>query len=179
MNFRSFNVIIEPQHFFPWKKQKIQVDGADMLDVKRSFWFFSKATEVVDCHSRELVLRITQPKIHRAEYQVETAKRTYIVRKLSYWHWECQAPKDKLIINRLGGIKCVLSQQERQIAIMSLNANIPFLEDRNTYLRVNNEKYMYLSIAAALILKGSGIHFNSLLPNQGKLSPIRTVELAR
>jgi hypothetical protein len=61
---------------------------------------------------------------------------------------------------------------------MSLHSNIPFLEERNTYIRVNNKKYMYLSIAAALILKGSGLHFSSLL-QENKLSSIRTVELAR
>jgi len=178
MNFRSVNVIIKPRHIFPWRKQKIQVEGLHMLYARRCLRLFSSAIELRDQQSGDLMVRISQPKLYKAEYMVENAHTTYTIRKVSYWHWECYSPNEQLAINRLSGIKCILSEQGRQIAIMSLNSNIPFLEDRNTYIRVNNEKYMYLSIAAALILKGTGIHFNSLL-QQNKLSPIRTLELAR
>lgn len=81
------------------------------------------------------------------------------------------------MINRLGAVKCVLSEQGKQLAIMSLNTNLPFVEDRNTYLRVNSESYLHLSIAAALIVKGFGINLNPLFLNNNKLSPIRSVEL--
>jgi len=126
-----------------------------------------------------MVFRVIRPKLHKSEYKVETANVVYTLRRISYWQWECYSKKDKLYINRLGGTKCVLSQQGLQMAIMSLNTNLPFVEDRNTYVRVNNKKYMCLSVAAALILKGSGINLNSLLLDQHKLSPIRSVKLAR
>jgi len=179
MNFRNINVIIEPPHFFSWKKQSIQVDGSPMFEVRRSLRFFSIVNEVHDSHARKMVFRVIRPKLHKSEYKVETANVVYTLRRISYWQWECCSENDKLYINRLGGTKCVLSKQGRQMAIMSLNTNLPFVEDRNTYIRVNNEKYLYLSVAAALILKGSGINLNSLLPEQHKLSPIRSVKLAR
>lgn len=179
MNFRSVNVIIEPLHFFSWRKQSIQVDGNSMLELRRSFRLFSLVNKVVDTRTRQEVLRVYRPKLHKYEYKLETANQVYTLRRVSYWQWECCSKKDKLYVNRLGGTKCVLSHQGRQMAIMSLNSSMPFVQDRNTYIRVNNEKYIYLSIAAALILKGSGLNLNSLLPDQQKLNSIRSVKLAR
>lgn len=179
MNFRSVDVNIAPRHIFPWVKQCIQVDGKDTFDVTRSLSLFSATTNIHDSGSRDLVTRISRSSLYKAAYEVETADRTYIIRKVSYYQWECHCKKEVLIINRLGGIKCVLSREGRQMAIMSLNSNLPFVDDKNTYIRVNREKYLHLSIAAALILKGFGFNIDPLFLNSDKLNPIHTVELAR
>ena len=179
MNFRSVNVSISPRHIFPWVKQHIQVDGVNTFDVKRSLSLLSATTDVHDSDSRDLVIRISRTSMYKADYEVETPDCIYSICKVSYWQWECRSKKESLMINRLGGIKCVLSREGRQMAILSLNSNLPFVDDRNTYIRVNSKKYLHLAIASALILKGYGINMNPLFLNNDKLSPIHTVELAR
>ncbi len=179
MNFRNVDVNIAPRHIFPWVKQHIQVDGKDMFDVTRSLSLSSATTNIRDAGSRDLVTRISRSSLYKAAYEVETADRTYIIRKVSYYQWECRCKKEVLMINRLGGSKCVLSQEGRQMAIMSLSSNLPFVDDKNTYIRVNSGKYLLLSIASALILKGFGINPDFLFLNSDKLNPIHTVELAR
>lgn len=179
MNFRSVNVTIAPRHILPWVKQPIQVDGIDTFDVTRSLSLLSATTNVHDSKSRDLVIRISRSSLYKAEYEVETPECTYSISKVSYWQWECRRKKEVLMINRLGGAKCVLSREGRQMAILSLKSNLPFIDDRNTYIRVNSEKYLHLTIAAALILSGYGINMNPLFLNNNKLSPIHTVELAR
>ncbi len=177
MHFRSVNVTIRPRQFLPWMKQLIQVDGDDTFEIKRRFHFFSLTTCIQDLKSREQVIKIRQPRAHKTVFEVTTPSSTFTIRKVSYWQWECRCKDDIIMINRLGAVKCVLSEQGKQLAIMSLNTNLPFVEDRNTYLRVNSESYLHLSIAAALIVKGFGINLNPLFLNNNKLSPIRSVEL--
>jgi len=177
MHFRSVNVLIRPRPLFPWSKQIIQVDGQNMFNIKRTYSLFSISTQVSKISDNELFVNIKQPRAHQTTFEVQIPQRTYSVRKVSYWHWECRCQQEVIMINRLSGIKCVLSQEGRQLAIMSLNTSLPFVEDRNTYIRVNSETYLPLSIAAALIVKGYGINFNTFLLNDPKLSPIRPVEL--
>ena len=179
MNFRSVNVSIGPRHLFPWIKQHIQVDGKDTFAATRSLSPLSSTTDVRDITSGDLVVRVSRTSVYKASYEVETAERTYTLRKVSYWHWECACKKDVLTINRLGGSKCVLSRHGRQMAIMSLNSNLPFVEDKCSYVKVHSEKYLFLSIAAALILKGSAFNIDPLFLSNNKLSPIHSVELAR
>lgn len=83
------------------------------------------------------------------------------------------------MVNRLGGIKCVLSQEGRQLAIMSLGTNLPFVKDRNTYIRVNSDDYLHIAIASALLISGFGININPLLLNNNKMSSsMRPIEIA-
>lgn len=178
MSFRSINVIVKPRHFFPWISQKIQVDGQAMFHAKRSYGFFSSQTKVEKLHAAGVEFQIHQPNIYRAVYELHTADKIYKIRKVSYWHWECHCGKDVIVINRLGGIKCVLSQEGRQLAIMSLGTNLPFIKDRNTYLRVNGDDYLHIALASALLLSGFGFNINPLLLNNSKLSSMRPIEIA-
>lgn len=178
MSFRSINVIIRPRHFFPWVPQKIQVDGQTAFYVKRNYGFFSISTRVERIHPKGLELKIHQPFIHRSVYEVSTADKLYKIRKISYWQWECRCNEEVMMVNRLGGIKCVLSQEGRQLAIMSLGTNLPFVNDRNTYIRVNSDEYLHVALAASLLISGFGFNINPLLLNNNKLSSMRPIEIA-
>lgn len=178
MSFRSINVIIKPRHFFPWVTQKIQVDGQEAFTIKRSYGLFSATTEVCEYVSKQIEIKIKKPLIYRSFFEVNVVDRTYKIRKLSYWQWECCCEQETIMVNRLGGIKCVLSQEGRQLAIMSLNTNLPFVKDRNTYIRVNSDDYLHLSIAVALLVNGFGLNINPLFLNNSKLSSMRPVEIA-
>lgn len=178
MSFRSINVIIKPRHFFPWITQKIQVDGQEAFTVKRHYGLFSLSTTVCSQSTKQIEIKITQPLLYRSVFEVAMDDRTYKIRKISYWQWECRCDEEVILINRLGGIKCVLSQDGRQLAIMSLNTNLPFVQDKNTYIRVNSDEYLHLSIAAGLLVSGFGLNINPLFLNNSKLSPMRPVEIA-
>ncbi len=178
MSFRSINITIKPRHFFPWVSQKIQVDGQEAFVVKRHYGLLSARTEVCKHASKEIEISIKQPFIYRAVFEVALAKRLHKIRKLSYWQWECRCGEEVVTITRLGGIKCVISQEGRQLAIMSLNTNLPFVKDKNTYIRVNSDDYLHLSIVAGLLVSGFGFDINPLLLTNDKLSAMRPVEIA-
>lgn len=178
MSFRSINVIIKPRHFFPWITQKVQVDGQEAFHVKRNYGLFSLTTHVCGYSTKQIVIKIKQPFLYRSAFEVEMADKTYKVRKISYWQWECCCKQEVVLLNRLGGIKCVLSQEGRQLAILSLNTNLPFVKDRNTYIRVNSDEYLHLSIATALLVNGFGFNINPLFFNNNELTSMRPVEIA-
>ncbi|MDF9801177.1 hypothetical protein OKW21_006440 [Catalinimonas alkaloidigena] len=179
MSFRSINVIIEPRHFFPWIAQKIQVDGQATFYVKRTYRLLSATTKVKRINPRGLEIKIHKPFIHSSGFEIITAGKNYRIRKISYWQWECRCEEEVIMVNRLGGIKCVLSQEGRQLAIMSLGTNLPFVKDRNTYIRVNSDDYLHIAIASALLISGFGININPLLLNNNKMSSsMRPIEIA-
>jgi len=179
MSVRSINVVIKPRHFFPWVKQKIQVDGQDTFNVKRSYSPLYSYTQIEQADIHSSVVKIERSLLKCSVCQVSTPERTYKVRKISYWQWECRCDNETIMVNRLGGIKCVLSKEGRQQAIMSLGSNMPFVKDKNTYIRVNCDEYLHIAMAVALVINGFGINASPLmLNNSNELSPMRAVEIA-
>lgn len=178
MNFRSANVKITRSRL-PWKKQCIQVDGVAAFDAKKSYRLISSVTTVSELQTDKAVIRIEQPRYYKSIYHVYTQGHDYTISRLSHWQWECRSKQNVYMISRIGGIKCIISHEGRQMAIMSLNTNLPFTEDRNTYIRVNEQRHLNVSIAAALVVKPFGISLDTLTLNNNKLVTIPKLELAR
>jgi hypothetical protein len=173
----SINVKIATRSFFPWEKQKIQVEGEDMFAVKRSYRLFSGITRICVIESGDTAVRITQPRLPKSDFEVEMADKHYRVRRISYWQWECRSEHECIMLHRMGGMKCILTQNGRQLAIMTLGSDMPFVEDNYTYLRVNSDENLHLAMATALIVKSIGVHIKPLL-NEAPLRPMQAVELA-
>lgn len=178
MPFHSINVTIEPRSFFPWQRQKIQVEGEDTFFVERSYRLLSGKTCVKECSTGKEVISIHQPRLQSTRFLLDTSDRQYHVRRISYWQWECRCGNEYTMLNRLGGLKCILTHNGRQLAIMSLGSQLPFVADPNTYLRVNGKDNLHLAIATALIVKSISVHFNPMLLDDQQLRPMQSVELA-
>ncbi|MFP4092105.1 MAG: hypothetical protein ACLFUB_09760 [Cyclobacteriaceae bacterium] len=178
MPFHSINVTIEPRSFFPWQSQKIQVEGKDMFFVERSYRLLSGKTYVKEYSTVKKVISIYQPRLQSTRFLLDISDKQYHIRRISYWQWECRCGNEYIMLNRLGGLKCILTHNGRQLAIMSLGSQLPFVADPNTYLRVNGEDKLHLAIATALIVKSISIHFNPMLLDNSQLRPIQSVELA-
>jgi len=179
MDYRSINVSISPRHILPWIRQQVQVDGQAMFYISRRLSISSLTTNIYDTDSSDPIVKIHRDSLRRRVYSIETADQYFTVRKLSYWQWECRGEEETIMINRLGGFKCVLSDSGRQTALIALGSSLPLCNDRHTHIKVNDRKYLFLAIAASLILKSQGLDITPLLLKSNKLNPIRTVEFAR
>lgn len=165
----GYSVTIGARSIFPWSPQRIWVDDQPHYTVQRPVSLTLGSLTVKDLHKSSVFsLKKSQPFI--PTYLMSGSETSDIViRKVSPGYWVCSSNDCCWEVHRYSSIKCILSTEGRQMAIMSLSASLPFVSDGKIYLRVHDSRHLNISVAVALLINGFGINLNPVLLNNNKV----------
>lgn len=165
----GYSVTIGARSFFPWSPQHIWVDDKLHYTVQRpvSLTLGRLTVKGLD-GSPVFSLKKSQPFI--PTYLMSSSETSdIIIRKASPGYWVCSNDDCCWEVHRYSSIKCILTTEGRQMAIMSLSVSLPFMNDGKIYLRVHDSRHLNVSVAAALLIDGFGINLNPILLNNNKV----------
>ena len=171
----SLSVTIDSRSWLPWTSQKVQVEDKLCFEVRRP-WSLRWGPLTLKSTTGDTVFTLQKERAFVPEYHLlPTEEHPITIRKVSLGYWTCQDNKHTYEVHRYGSIKCILACEGRQLAIMSLSANLPFVDEGKTYLRVHDPEHLNLSIAVALLVDGFGLNLNPVLLNNNKATSVQTV----
>ena len=171
----SLSVTIDSRSWLPWTCQKVQVEDKPCFEVRRP-WSLRWSPLTMKNMAGNTVFTLQKERAFVSEYQLlPIEKHPITIRKVSLGYWICEEGERTYEVHRYGSIKCILACEGRQLAIMSLCANLPFMDEGKTYLRVHNREHLNLSIAVALLIDGFGLNLNPVLLNNNKATSVQTV----
>lgn len=165
----SQSVAISARSFVPWSSQCIWVENELCYRVHRPISLSLGNLTVKDLHDNLVFsLRKCQPFV--PTYLMTGPEMDKItIRKASPSYWVCNSDDCCWEAHRYSSIKCILTTEGRQMAIMSLSANLPFMHDGKVYLRVHDSRHLNVAVAIALLIDGFSLNLNPILLNNNKV----------
>lgn len=165
----GYNVTIGTRSFFPWSLQHVWVDDKPYYTVQRPVSLTLGRLKVKDLR-RNLIFSLKKSQPFIPTYHMSGSEMPpVVIRKVSPGYWLCSNEDCCWEVRRYSSIKCILTTEGRQMAIMSLSAGLPFMSDGKIYLRVHDSKHLNISVAVALLINGFGINLNPILLNNNKV----------
>jgi hypothetical protein len=165
----GYSVTIGARSFLPWSSQSVWVDDKPRYTVQRPISLTLGRLVVKDLQGNLVFsLRKSQPFIP-TYFMSGSETSDVIIRKASPGYWVCSSDNCCWEVHRYSSIKCIVTTEGRQIAIISLSASLPFMNDGKVYLRVHDGQHLNISVAAALLIDGFGINLNPILLNNNKV----------
>ena len=166
---KSISVTIDAKSLIPWSSQYVRVEEQDYYKVHRPLSLALGRLVVKDLKGRP-VFSLTKEHPFVSTYVMKRAnKPPIVIRKTNPGYWVCEDDDCTWEVHRYSSIKCILSTQGRQMAIMSLSANLPFMDEGKIYLRVHDSRHLNLAVAVALLVDGFSLNLNSILLNNNKV----------
>lgn len=167
------NVIISGKTPWPWATRQVRVEDDMYLSVARPFGLYW-SRRIAKSSSGQVIFLLKKRSPFSPDYVFdELGQPTVSVRFLQAGHWICESADDSLEVYRLGGSKSIVSRNGCQIAIMSLQPGISLFNDHPIRLRVNEEQYLHLSIAMALLLDDFSLRLNTSIFLQSEVSTLQ------
>lgn len=172
---KSISVTIDSRSFLPWSSQYVRVDEAVCYRIHRPWSMALGSLKIKDLDG-QTVFSIKKDQPFVPIYTMYRPHRSaIIIRKASPGYWVCEEGTRTWEVHRYSSIKCILSTEGRQMAIMSLSANLPFMDDGQVYLRVHDHRHLNLAVAVALLMDGFSFHMNPILLNNNKVTAAQSV----
>lgn len=166
---KSISVTIDARSFIPWSTQYVRVEEETYYRLRRPFSLTLGRLSVKDLQGKT-VFSLRKEQAFLPVYTMDrVGKSPVTIRKVSPGFWLCQDDDSTWEVHRYSSIKCILSTQGRQMAIMSLNANLPFVDEGKIYLRVHDSRHLNLAVAVALLVDGFSLNLNPILLNNNKV----------
>ena len=168
------NVTISGKPPWPWASRQVQVEGESYLKIARPFGWYWNRKVARTSYSHRTVFTLKKRAFLSSSYElIEPGRPRFTIRCTQAGHWICESVNDTLEIYRLGGSKSIVSRQGCQIAIMSSKSGLKFFNDQQIGLRVNEEQYLNLCIAAALLLDDFNLHLDTSLFSQPEVATLQ------
>ena len=165
----GYSVTIGARSFLPWSSQSVWVDDKPCYTVQRPISLTLGRLVVKDLEGN-LVFSLKKNQPFIPAYLMSGSETSdVVIRKASPGYWVCSNDNCCWEVHRYSSIKCIVTTEGRQIAIMSLSASLPFMNDGKIYLRVHDGRHLNISVAAALLIDGFGINLNPILLNNNKV----------
>ena len=172
---KSISVTVDGRTFVPWATRYVRVEAQKCYQIHCPFSLMLGRL-VARNMDAETVFSVKKESLFVSTYVMERPGRETIkIRKVSTGYWICQEGKRTWEVHRYSSIKCILSTEGRQMGIMSLNANLPFTDEGEIFLRVHDRRYLDLSIAVALLVDGFSLNLSPILLNNNKVTAAQPV----
>lgn len=172
---KSISVTVDTRSFIPWSPQYVQVEDQPCYRVVRPLSLTLGRLVVRDLAAKTIfTIKKEQPFV--PVYVMDrSGKPPITIRKAATAYWVCQDGARTWEVHRYSSIKCILSTEGRQMAVMSLNSNLPFMDEGKIYLRVHDSRHLNLAVAVALLVDGFSLNLNSILLNNNKVTTAQSV----
>ena len=166
---KSVSVTIDAKSLIPWSSQYVRVEEQAYYKVHRPLSLTFGRLVVKDLEHK-VVFSLTKEQPFVPTYVMDRAEKSPIViRKTNPGYWVCDDEECTWEVHRYSSIKCILSTEGRQMAIMSLSASLPFMDEGKIYLRVHDSRHLDLAVAVALLVDGFSLNLNPILLNNNKV----------
>ena len=166
---KSSSVVIDAKSFLPWSLQQVWVEEKVYYTIRRPLSLTLGRLIVRDVEGND-VFSLTKERPFVPTYLMSRVDHPPVtIRKANPGYWQCNDGDNIWEVHRYSSIKCILSTQGRQMAIMSLSAGLPFVDEGKIYLRVHDDRYLDLAIAVALLVDGFSLNLNPILLNNNKV----------
>ena len=165
---KSIGVTID-KSLIPWSSQYVRVEEQAYYTVRRPLSLTLGRLFVRDLKG-QVVFSLTKEQPFVPTYVMNrTDKSPIIIRKANPGYWVCEDEGCTWEVHRYSSIKCILSTEGRQMAIMSLSASLPFMDEGKIFLRVHDSRHLDLALAVALLVDGFSLNLNPILFNNNKV----------
>lgn len=167
------NVTISGKSPWPWASRQVHVEEEKYLKIARPFGLHWNRQVARDAQSKQIVFTLKKQALTSTKYELIEPNTRFIIRNSQPGHWICESNDDTLEAYRLGGSKSIVSKDGCQIAIMSLQPGLRLLNDHKIGLRVNEERYLHLCIALALLFDDYHLHLDTGFFRQPEVSTLQ------
>lgn len=168
-SIKSISVTIDARSVVPWSSQYVRVEEEICYQLRRPFSLTLGRLRIKDLEGKTVFSLKKEKAFVPVYFMDRTDKPSITIRKVSPGYWVCNDGDSTWEAHRYSSIKCILSTQGRQMAIMSLNSNLPFVDEGKIYLRVHDSRHLDLAIAVALLVDGFSLNLNPILLNNNKV----------
>ncbi len=166
---KSVSVTVDARSFAPWSTQYVHVEDQKCYRIIRPLSLTFGHLRVRDL-SGDTVFSVSKEKPFVPTYVMNRVnKSSILIRKAAPGYWVCEDSRRTWEVHRYSSIKCILSTEGRQMAIMSLSAGLPFVDEGKVYLRVHDSRHLDLAVAVALLVDGFSLNLNPILLNNNKI----------
>lgn len=167
-SIKSVGVTIA-KSLIPWSSQYVWVEEQAYYTIHRPLSLTLGRLRVKDLQN-QTVFSLTKERPFVPTYVMDrTGQSPITIRKASPGYWVCEDDDCTWEVHRYSSIKCILSTQGRQMAIMSLSSGLPFMDEGKIYLRVHDSRHLDLAVAVALLVDGFSLNLNPILLNNNKV----------
>ena len=166
---KSIAVTIDAKSWIPWSSQYVRVEEQACYKVHRPLSLTFSPLVVKDLQGGKVFSIVKEQPFVPTYTMNRPDEPPIIIRKASPGYWVCEDVNGTWEVHRYSSIKCILSTEGRQMAIMSLNANLPFMDEGKIYLRVHDSRHLNLAVAVALLVDGFSLNLNPILMNNNKV----------
>ena len=166
---KSSSVTIDAKSLIPWSSQYVRVEEQVYYRVHRPLSLTLGRLVVKDLENNVVFSLIKEQPFVPTYVMDRTGNSPIVIRKANPGYWVCDDGECTWEVHRYSSIKCILSTQGRQMAIMSLSASLPFMDEGKVYLRVHDSRYLDLAVAVALLVDGFSLNLNPILLNNNKV----------
>ncbi|MEM8967881.1 MAG: hypothetical protein AAGE93_15790 [Bacteroidota bacterium] len=174
MSTYPHNVTVSRKSSWPWAARQVRVEDELYLKIARPFGFRWHRQIAKDLKG-QIIFSLKKQSTISSNYLFEEANRPVTnIRLVQAGYWICESTDEKVEVYRLGGSKSIISQNGCQIAIMSVQSSLMLIKEYPIHLRVNEKQYLHLSIAMSLLLNDYGLHLNTDILPQPKVSTLQT-----
>ena len=172
---KSISVTIDAKSLIPWSSQYVRVEDEVYYRLHRPLSLTLGRLVVKDLEAKTVFLLTKEQPFVPTYIMERTGKSPIIIRKANPGYWVCEDDDCTWEVHRYSSIKCILSTQGRQMAIMSLSANLPFMDEGKIYMRVHDSRHLDLAVAVALLVDGFSLNLNAILLNNNKVTSAQSV----
>ena len=166
---KSISVTVDAKSLIPWSSQYVWVEEQACYRVHRPLSLTLGRLVVKDLDNKT-VFSLTKEQPFVPTYIMNRVdKPPVVIRKTNPGYWVCEDDNCTWEVHRYSSIKCILSTQGRQMAIMSLTTGLPFVDEGKIYLRVHDSRHLDLAVAVALLVDGFSLNLNPILLNNNKV----------
>ncbi|MGB3589084.1 MAG: hypothetical protein WBA23_21230 [Tunicatimonas sp.] len=168
------NVNVSGKSPWPWTKRQVRIEDDMYLTIARPIGIHWHR-HVGKTPSGQTIFSLRKQSPFSHDYLLEEANRPKVtIRPIQIGHWVCDLTTATLEVYHLGGSKSIISQNGCQVAIMSVQPGFSLLNKHQVRLRVNEEKYLNLSIAMALLLDDYNLHLSGSIFPKAEVSTLQT-----
>jgi hypothetical protein len=165
----GYSVTIGARSFFPWSPQRVWVDDRPCYTVQRPVSLTLGKLTLKDLRgNRVFSLKKNRPFVPTYLMNIPNEP-DVTIRKVSPGYWVCSNGNCCWEVHRYSTIKCILTTEGRQMAILSMGTGLPFIGDGKIFLRVHDSRHLNIAIAAALLIDGFGMNLNPIFLNNNKV----------
>ncbi|MEM9834207.1 MAG: hypothetical protein AAF944_26475 [Bacteroidota bacterium] len=174
MSTYPHNITVSSKPLWPWAARQVRIEDELYLKVARPFglhWHRQVARNL----SGNVIFSLRKKPTFSHNYLLEEVGRPAMrIRSVQAGYWVCESANNKVEVYRLGGSKSIITQNGCQIAIMSVQSSLMFIQGHPIRLRVNEKQYLHLSVAMSLLINDYGLHLSADILPQPKVSTLQT-----